>query len=882
MKNHIQVRFIIAAIILFIAAIGTPAQTSGSLAPTGPTPLQQNASTAVDGTPLKIEKFGAAKIEIKSQPAFTGTIIFETSDYLGSGWTPVIARNYATGALSSSTTAAGKFYVYCPACKWVRARVSAISSGAVSADGWAVPAIGTSEGSSGGGGGGSGDASASNQTDGSQKTQVVDGSGNVIGSHTNALDVSVRSSSNTQAVSASSLPLPTGAATAAKQPSLGTAGSPSTDVTTVQGIASMTPFLVTPSQSSASSLKMEPAGNVAAGATDSGNPLKIGGRYNATLPTLTDGQRGDAQLTPKSQFMQVVMDAAGNNRGANVNSSNELLVALSIVPTHAVTQSGNWSTRTQDGSGNALTSSAAGSTRPLDIIVRDTSGNPITSFGGSGGTASSFGSAIPSSGTAAGVYDGTNMVAPRSYDTDSGAGSQNTIGVNLRKTASGGSVEAGTLSDPLRVDPTGTTTQPVSASSLPLPTGAATSAKQPALGTAGSAASDVISVQGVASMTPLLATLSGTNNINNISGTVSLPTGASTAAKQPALGTAGSASTDVVTVQGIASMTPFLVTPSQSTASSLKVEPAGNVASGAADSGNPLKVGGRYNSTLPTLTDGQRGDLQLNSKGAVYVELYNKLDATNDSVTIKGAGTAGTADSTVTTVQGIASMTPLLVTPSQSTASSLKVEPAGNAAAGATDSGNPLKVGGKYNSTLPTLTDGQRGDAQLTAKSQLQTVMMDAAGNNRGANVTSSNELQTQSNDSGATGSAVPSRASYAGARSGANLVGIIQGDTTVAINISTATTTQLIAASGSTKIYITHYFWRSAGTTNFNFVYGTGSNCGTGTTDLFPAVAEVAQSGQVGGSGLGPVLIVPASQALCVKSSAAVQTSGTVTYTQY
>lgn len=53
------------------------------------------------------------------------------------------------------------------------------------------------------------------------------------------------------------------------------------------------------------------------------------------------------------------------------------------------------------------------------------------------------------------------------------------------------------------------------------------------------------------------AAQSGTWNITNISGTVSLPTGASTAAKQPALGTAGSASSDVITVQGITSMTPL-------------------------------------------------------------------------------------------------------------------------------------------------------------------------------------------------------------------------------------------------------------------------------------------------------------------------------------
>lgn len=43
----------------------------------------------------------------------------------------------------------------------------------------------------------------------------------------------------------------------------------------------------------------------------------------------------------------------------------------------------------------------------------------------------------------------------------------------------------------------------------------------------------------------------------------------------------------------------------------------GNVASGSADSGNPVKVGGVYNSTLPTLTTGQRGDLQLTSNGSV-------------------------------------------------------------------------------------------------------------------------------------------------------------------------------------------------------------------------------------------------------------------------
>jgi len=51
----------------------------------------------------------------------------------------------------------------------------------------------------------------------------------------------------------------------------------------------------------------------------------------------------------------------------------------------------------------------------------------------------------------------------------------------------------------------------------------------------------------------------GTWNFTNISGTVSLPTGAATSAKQPALGTAGTPAADVITIQGAASMTALKV-----------------------------------------------------------------------------------------------------------------------------------------------------------------------------------------------------------------------------------------------------------------------------------------------------------------------------------
>src|SRR4051812_3731241 len=45
----------------------------------------------------------------------------------------------------------------------------------------------------------------------------------------------------------------------------------------------------------------------------------------------------------------------------------------------------------------------------------------------------------------------------------------------------------------------------------------------------------------------------------------------------------------------------------------------GNVASGATDSGNPIKVGGIFNTTQPTVTTGQRVDFQSTNRGAQIV-----------------------------------------------------------------------------------------------------------------------------------------------------------------------------------------------------------------------------------------------------------------------
>lgn len=60
---------------------------------------------------------------------------------------------------------------------------------------------------------------------------------------------------------------------------------------------------------------------------------------------------------------------------------------------------------------------------------------------------------------------------------------------------------------------------------------------------------------------------------------------------------------------------------------------SGDVASGAADSGEPVKVGGVYHATAPTLGDGQRGDFQVDGSGRVLINPA-PLSATVDSVAI--------------------------------------------------------------------------------------------------------------------------------------------------------------------------------------------------------------------------------------------------------
>lgn len=219
--------------------------------------------------------------------------------------------------------------------------------------------------------------------------------------------------------------------------------------------------------------------------------------------------------------------------------------------------------------------------------------------------------------------------------------------------------------------------------------------------------------------------------------------------------------------------------------------------------------------SAPTWTSGQMETLWVTTGGLLETTGANgtfpvtQATASNLNATVVGAGSAGTANAGVVTVQGIASMTPILANP-------------GTAA-------------------------------------------------NWGI---------------GAPAAAPPANAQYIGAvtggATGGDLVGVIQANASVAINISTATTTQLIALSAGRAIYVTGWDVVAGGAGNITLEYGTGTACATGTTVLTGAYNLAANGGLARGTGIGPILFVPAGDALCALTSAAVQYSGAVSYAQF
>jgi hypothetical protein len=152
-------------------------------------------------------------------------------------------------------------------------------------------------------------------------------------------------------------------------------------------------------------------------------------------------------------------------------------------------------------------------------------------------------------------------------------------------------------------------------------------------------------------------TQSGLWNINNISGTISLPAGAATSSKQPSLGTAGSPSTDVISVQGVPGGTAINVNGSGFTQPvsgtvTANIGTTGGLALDSSVSGLSLTQSsttssqhgvldmGAVTTSAPTYVSGQTDPLSLNTSGGLRVDGSGVTQPVSGTVTANaGTGT---------------------------------------------------------------------------------------------------------------------------------------------------------------------------------------------------------------------------------------------------
>ncbi len=220
------------------------------------------------------------------------------------------------------------------------------------------------------------------------------------------------------------------------------------------------------------------------------------GKVTCNVPTGGGGASWDAITNPLAN-QSIAMGAfttthtfgAATGAGINLwNITDTLNNTGTGVLFRVFTASGSAAIPFQaDANGNGIRLSTAGLLGPLGTGgINSTQINGVSVTGtpvngqvpiASSGTAAAWGDPIVSGPTAVGsapttnpVYvaglDGTNIRFFKFFDIDSGAGTDYNLGISLRKAASGGSVEMGTAADPIRTDPTGTTTQPVNVAQI--------------------------------------------------------------------------------------------------------------------------------------------------------------------------------------------------------------------------------------------------------------------------------------------------------------------------------------------------------------------------------------------------------------------------------
>lgn len=158
-------------------------------------------------------------------------------------------------------------------------------------------------------------------------------------------------------------------------------------------------------------------------------------------------------------------------------------------------------------------------------------------------------------------------------------------------------------------------------------------------GTAGTANSGVVTIQGIASMTAVQVADNGsTLSIDDGGGNISIDDGGNTITVD---GTVGITGTVAVTDNGGSLTVDGSVSISSLPASTNTIEVVGDVAQDAAVSGNPILIGGRASAASPSdmSTDGDAVYLWTTLKGALNIADGGSSITVDGAVTVTNAGT---------------------------------------------------------------------------------------------------------------------------------------------------------------------------------------------------------------------------------------------------
>jgi hypothetical protein len=253
----------------------------------------------------------------------------------------------------------------------------------------------------------------------------------------------------------------------------------------------------------------------------------------------------------------------------------------------------------------------------------------------------------------------------------------------------------------------------------------------------------------------------------------------------------------------------------------------GAAASGAAKAGNPVQVGGVFNTTQPTVTTGQAVEAQYSARGAAIVvpgvEGFPVTGTKTNNAAVPGTNNVGV-------LPGIANAAAPTYTEGDQVLMSLDL--AGNQRVSTTATSTALGDGASNTEPLPTASAAAVNQRTFAMKFNSSTWDRDFVCTNQAV------------------------------------------------FNLSTSGNHQIIALSGSTVIRICHVSFSTTAAEDIKFTSGTGADCVTGTADvtgLYKSVQSLAFDFQPTAALRGP-----ASAAICLNQSANQVLGGIVVYAQF